>query len=149
MSVASPPLPCTVIERSGTTFMVVDADGNHVATVSGRAFAERVRDMVNAPAREEDLPVAWRWRFTADAYGVDGASPGEWKHQEAREQVPVAGQWRVEQQPLYTHPAAPSADKLRIAVEGIEAARRQINDGQAEAAHYNLGTTLDALKGQP
>lgn len=40
-------IPCSIIERSGTTFMVVDADGNHVATVSGYETAEQVCNAVN------------------------------------------------------------------------------------------------------
>jgi hypothetical protein len=61
-------------------------------------------DMETRTPAPEGEAVAWRWRWTSDAYGVEGASPGDWAYTETKPSVRPAEAWRKEVQPLYASP---------------------------------------------
>lgn len=88
-------------------------------------------------AREGEA-VAWRYR--------SGAAEEHWKFSASK--VYADPSWGIEQQPLYTHPAAPSADKLRIATDAFDAIidlGRALRSGGPDSSDLNdLSDNLDS-----
>lgn len=59
---------------------------------------ERLAEAILSALRERE-PVAWRWRLTDRAYGLDDGVHGKWRYDE-----PPSGLRLIEVQPLYTAP---------------------------------------------
>ena len=112
-------------EALGNLLAVIHGDGGHraleVGTKQAALEAEKiVADLLSsAPeAREDAPPFAWAYRYpdpmggTVVRLDTNGREVNGSKPQEAI--------------PLYIHPAAPSADKLRIAVEALGLTKSRI-----------------------
>ncbi|MNS15289.1 hypothetical protein D3C72_469210 [compost metagenome] len=83
-----------------------------------RDAVSSLRARSSAPEAREGEAAGWRWRFDNDL------SESMWFYGHVVPERPEnAINTIVETQPLYTHPSAPSADKLRIAVETLETER--------------------------
>lgn len=103
--------------------------GDHEMTATGtykfcRACGETIRGraitMKEARGRAQALheagmlvsgePVAWRWRFTPEAYGIEGATAGDWHYREAKPPLPLYEAWRREVQALVPLPTEDRSD---------------------------------------
>lgn len=78
-----------------------------------------LRARSSAPEAREGEAVAWTWPDELEALAAHKASAGSFLAHNIRTCGSPGEGCDV---PLYTHPAAPSADKLRIAVEAIDRA---------------------------
>lgn len=104
--------------------------GDHLSTCARGGFRARS----SAPEAREGEAVAWR---CSRDHASDGN--GQWFYYDG---PPRPSTLARNVQPLYTHPAPPSADKLRIAVEAIwEIAGGRATDGHNEAGR--LGRIKD------
>lgn len=116
----------------------LDADVNQAVERAQSAILAAL-----SPEAREGEAVAWRSRQRIMSYS---GQPGVWNYGESRtlpDDDPV-----YENQPLYTHPAAPSADKLRTALTSI---REQVKTAD-DPDHHTLGLieqiALAALKAE-
>lgn len=107
-----------------------------VAMLNHHEDALRARS--SAPEARDGEVVAWRYR--------SGAAEEHWKFSASK--VYADPSWGIEQQPLFTHPAAPSADKLRIAVEALKPfANLGVSSGpDDEPCHYAYRITRGAIR---
>lgn len=94
------------------TVHLVHLDGTHIETIEANAFwrarhsHSALRARSSAPEAREGEAVAWLLENHGSGTGpICRDHPGEWPNTTVY--------------PLFKHPAAPSADKLRIAVEDI------------------------------
>lgn len=98
-----------------------------------------LRARSSAPEAREGEVVGWRWRFDNDL------SESMWFYGHVIPERPEnAINTIVETQPLYTHPAAPSADKLRI---GLDEIARLVNQSGA-IPKGELRSILSALEAE-
>lgn len=125
------------VEIAGIAFVRAAPDP---ALVGLDRLPEVMRDGA-APAQTQDIAtmtdtntdhggaVAWRYRW------VEGARSGAWKY--CHDTFPTAedrfdAECEIEVQPLYTHPAPATADKLKVAKEALERIRNLNEYGSYE-----------------
>ena len=92
----------------------VRINGKRITTMPSYPGAEEVAQRINAALAASPQPaaVAWRWRFTAGAYGIEGATPGAWTYMERPPQFEPHEAWRREVQALGVIAAPPSVQPV-------------------------------------
>ena len=122
-------------EALGNLLAVIHGDGGHraleVGTKQAALEAEKIvaNLLSSAPqAREDAQPVRW---LIEDLILPQETVTDNEAYAQRRAEYRYEGEATARVRPLYTHPSAPSADKLRIAVEALEKTRKLVSDASS------------------
>jgi hypothetical protein len=90
----------------------------------------------------EGEPVAWRWRWTSEAYGVEGAIPGAWKYSQDKPDIPPGEAWKKEVLPLYASPVPAKDLKALLSALRSRPTREEVAD-EIKTARENHDGYID------